>query len=187
MFIIVPAERSLTLTGECRKSLVCEMCERKYSYILQRTIQVRQNFFSLSYSDKAVLAELRAKGEKKLATILENNLDVAPCPTCGWVQQTMIAYREKHALQWMKTIALISLLSGIALGIMFFVLGFIDRIEDAGYYYFAALVANFGIFCALAFWSFRWLCLRLTDPNRDYGRIDTADSESANDEVEPRQ
>ena len=187
MFIIVPAERSLTLTGECRKSLACEMCEREYSYILQRTTQVRQGFFTLNYSDKAVFAELKVKGEKKIATILEDGIDIVPCPACGWVQQTMIDDWKKHALRWMKTLALISLLSGIALGMTFFALGFIDRIEDAGYYYFAATITNLGIFCALALWGCRWAYLRLNNPNRDYGRIDTTDSESANDEVEPRQ
>lgn len=187
MFIIIPAERSLKVTGDCQKSLTCEMCEQEFSYVLQRTVVIRQGFFSLNYSDRAVFAELQAKGEKKLASILEKTLDVSPCEYCGWVQQSMIDYRKKHEFRWMKTFALISLLSGIALGIMFGVIGIKDRIQDAGYYYFAAMVANTGIFCCLVLLGLRWLSLRLTDPNRDYGHVNDADSASANDDSEPQQ
>jgi hypothetical protein len=184
--IIPVVERSVTLSGESRKTFVCELCELPFEYDHQRHVVVRENFFSFSLTERSAFAKLRSRAAKKLENALTRELDVVPCPLCGWVQSAMMAYRQRTAFSVLKTLAYISFFGGLGMSGMFWFAGWKDKIADPGYWVFASMFAQFGIFCAIALWLLRRLLLRWTDPNRKLFRNERRFG-STNDEGEPRQ
>jgi hypothetical protein len=84
-------------TGGVPKRVTCEACAREYSYLLRRT---RSTFWviSLFHNNDDALRKARAKADKKVAQALQNGCDDAPCPHCGWIQDSGSAVaRRKHA------------------------------------------------------------------------------------------
>ncbi len=165
MFIPV-VERSVTLAGECRKTFVCELCELPFEYDHRRHVVVKENFFSFSLTERSAFAKLRSRAEKKLESRLQRELEIVPCPRCGWVQSAMTAYRRRTAFSVLKTLSYVSVFGGIGMSAVFWVVAFKDRIAEPGYWFFASMFAQLGIFGTIALWLLRRLLLRSTDPNR---------------------
>jgi hypothetical protein len=101
--------------GMILRTVTCEHCQEKYVYQLYRT--GRGNAYAFFHiRTHAVTAKSQAAASKQLRHRLQSDEDIVPCPSCGYLQASMIKKKKQphiYTLKW--GLAVIGLFTLIAL------------------------------------------------------------------------
>jgi hypothetical protein len=120
-----------TLEGMALREVICENCGQEYLYLLEAQVRgSSSHLYDIGSRDGPTKAY--ADAEAKLAKQLEDGVDDAPCPRCGWVQNHMLPISRRRR----KTdpVLLVGLLStvGASIVILVFLLTWAVDKKDAG-------------------------------------------------------
>jgi hypothetical protein len=81
-------EYTATEHGHRLKFVPCENCSTEYVYLLEReAVGARTSMYTPS--DEGAARHARAAAHDTLASVLENDFDPVPCPSCGHYQRYM--------------------------------------------------------------------------------------------------
>jgi hypothetical protein len=112
-----------TVQGSVVRAETCESCGETFSYLLSRGGSGSDTAFVFASEARKRASE---KAQADLANKLENDHDDVPCPACGWHQVRAVTHVRSNSYPGMKNLAAaFFILSGIILGIMLGILGFI--------------------------------------------------------------
>jgi hypothetical protein len=97
-----------TLTGTAAKRVHCESCHGEYVYQMERTATGRGTSI-LFLDNEGAQSRAGRDAENKVRSKLEREIDVVPCPLCGWYQATMVPkLRWKHR-GWIRLLGFVLL------------------------------------------------------------------------------
>jgi hypothetical protein len=96
---LVVQEVESSQQGTATKIVNCELCGKKYSYLVSRTGRGRATNFFFGQAGNSE-ASIRAKSS--LSEALAKACDPVPCPHCGWFQKEMVLRAKKLRYRWMN-------------------------------------------------------------------------------------
>jgi hypothetical protein len=99
---------TVTLSGTTLKEVHCESCHAEYVYQIKRTAGGTGT--SLLFLDNQGARERADQDAKNnLRAILEREIDVVPCPICGWYQATMVLKVQRGHGVFMRDLGIVLL------------------------------------------------------------------------------
>lgn len=81
MIVVVHEYYTVSRAGKTLREVTCEQCGQDYVYMLHVKIEIRDGTLEGAVS----------MAERVRALRLNEGIDVAPCPACGWIQKQMYA------------------------------------------------------------------------------------------------
>jgi len=110
----VHVDFSAITAGATWQNVQCEKCKKHYHYPLVREAKASVR---AAYGIRQGAAEERAAktAQYKLMKLLEQGVEIVPCPSCGWVQQDMIREARRRTARWLIYLAALCFIAGLAL------------------------------------------------------------------------
>lgn len=109
--------RHVTAEGSVEREVRCERCEADYQYILTRKTAL--DTVPLAF----LIRQAHETCQQRLARKLKCDVDVVPCPSCGWVQSTMISELRRRFLRPMRSYSVFVGIACVALAVCFLGVG----------------------------------------------------------------
>lgn len=143
----------------------CERCGEQYSYRLKRVAVGRfRSPYSL-HAPETGRKRAHERASTRLRRLLDREVEVVPCPSCGCYQNDMVRVMSRARLRWMFYVAgaLVALAPiTFATGMLYFKMRHMDA--DLLLPWTAAI--GLLLLCAPACLLLRWLLNRRYDPNK---------------------
>jgi hypothetical protein len=99
---------TVTLSGTKLKGVHCESCHTEYVYQMKRT--VKGSGTSLLFLDnQGARGRAGQDAENNLRGKLDREIEVVPCPICGWVQATMVPKLRRDHRAWLRALGIVLL------------------------------------------------------------------------------
>jgi len=86
--------------GQVEKSIRCERCNCQYGYVVYRRAIGRGTYPIWGRKEKAIHAA-NSKAEIEVQKLLKRAIEPVPCPSCGWLQSTMVREMRRRFARWM--------------------------------------------------------------------------------------
>src|SRR5688500_8388035 len=103
---------SAAASGASWRTVHCEKCNKPYHYALVRraeaTVTAAYGFGQGSAEDRA-----DKTAQAKLMKRLEGDVEIVPCPICGWVQEDMVREARRRTARWLMYLAMVALAVGL--------------------------------------------------------------------------
>jgi len=120
-----------SMRGRVLKIVRCENCSTEYLYVLERESSgVGTSVYMLN--DEGAQAHATSAAEDTLTSVLENDFDPVPCPTCGHYQRYMFPKLLETKGLWGVAVTLVVLMSGCldAVSALYWTVAYLRRPND---------------------------------------------------------
>ena len=118
LLLLSSAKREIGVEGSREKAVECEACDRPYTYVLTREATGTDKSL-FSWSDAAATRKAHANARKNLDRLLDEGVDAAPCPHCGWVQLAMVEAVRRRSYLGLRGVSRVLLLAAGGVAALF--------------------------------------------------------------------
>ncbi|HEX5139021.1 MAG TPA: hypothetical protein VFY93_18775 [Planctomycetota bacterium] len=100
--ILFWTRHAATATGRARRVVRCEECGGEYAYEIERAA-VGHGISVYALDEDGAAKRARKEAQEHLVRQLDAEIEVVPCPKCGWVQTGMTPLARRQYRRWMDT------------------------------------------------------------------------------------
>jgi hypothetical protein len=119
MFVYFGNSHTITLKGRFPKHVCCESCDHNYVYFMEREGS-GQGFSILGLFGDSATQKAEERAINDLEDKAENELEVVPCPECGFLPEEMVIEARRLRLRWMHVTAIVLIPIFVIAGLMAF-------------------------------------------------------------------
>ena len=147
--------------GQATRVVVCERCDHRYEYVVTRSYAIDTIPLPLLIRSAERICNERLKKRLALA------IDPIPCPSCGWMQSSMVPELRKRFLRPLAAIGVFFAIASAALALIAFGCGiwfYFDPIQDDINCFGLAAAGAGGSACGILLTLLRSLLARIRYP-----------------------